>query len=79
MKTLTALIEESQKGVTGTARLSLYKGSAIVTGRKSPNSLYSAEVASFEGFETYNSEDAGGFIRMNGLRLTLNPTLRDKG
>jgi argininosuccinate synthase len=76
MAVLRALIEESQKGVNGTARIKLYKGTASVAGRKSANSLYNPEIASFETFATYNSKDAEGFIRMNALRLTLNKTLR---
>ncbi len=77
MNTLRALVEESQKGVNGTARMKLYKGSAQVVGRKSPNSLYNPEVASFETFATYDSKDAEGFIRVNALRLVLNPSLRE--
>ncbi len=76
MNVLKALVEESQKGVNGTARIRLYKGSASVVGRKSPNSLYNPEVASFETFGTYNSKDAEGFIRVNALRLVLNKSLR---
>ena len=76
MQVLRALIEESQKGVNGTARVKLYKGSAAVVGRKSSTSLYNPEVASFDDFSSYNSQDAEGFIRMNGLRLTLNKALR---
>lgn len=76
MAMLRAAVEESQKGITGVARLKLYKGTAAVVGRKSPNSLYSPEVASFETFATYDSKDAAGFIRINGLRLSLNPSLR---
>jgi argininosuccinate synthase len=76
MNVLRALIDESQKGVHGTARVKLYKGTAAVTGRKSPNSLYNPQVASFDSFETYNSKDAEGFIRMNAFRLTMNRSLR---
>ncbi len=76
MNVLRALVEESQKGVHGTARIRLYKGTASVAGRKSPSSLYNPEVASFETFATYNSKDAEGFIRMNAFRLTMNPALR---
>ena len=47
-----------------------------VTGRKSPNSLYNPEVASFDSFATYNSKDAEGFIRMNAFRLVMNRSLR---
>jgi len=76
MNVLRALIDESQKGVNGTARIRLYKGTAAVTGRKSPNSLYNPQVASFDSFETYNSKDAEGFIRMNAFRLVMNRGLR---
>ena len=73
---LRAAVEQSQQGITGTARLRLYKGGAVVIGRRSENSLYNPEIASFETFGTYDSQDAAGFIRMNGLRLALNPALR---
>jgi argininosuccinate synthase len=66
---LQTAIDESQKAVTGTARLRLYKGSAMVTGRKSPRSLYRADVASFEDATAYQQTDATGFIRLNALRL----------
>ncbi|MGH7803914.1 MAG: argininosuccinate synthase [Candidatus Binatia bacterium] len=62
-------IDESQRVVTGTARVKLYKGNAIVTGRKSPRSLYRADVASFEDATAYRQADAEGFIRLNALRL----------
>ena len=69
---LQAFIDDSQKTVTGTARLKLYKGNCIVVGRKSPLSLYDEDVASMEGTQSdYNPEDAGGFIRLNGLRLRM--------
>jgi len=76
MQVMKAFIEETQKGVNGTARIKLFKGAGSVVGRKSPNSLYNPQVASFETFGTYNSKDAEGFIRMNGLRLSLNKSLR---
>jgi argininosuccinate synthase len=76
MKVVRALLDESQKTVTGTARVKLYKGSCTVIGRKSPVSLYNPEIAGFDTFATYNSKDAEGFIRMNGLRLALNESLR---
>ncbi|MCE5231600.1 argininosuccinate synthase [bacterium] len=67
---LQALISESQKTVSGTVRLKLYKGNLITAGRKSPLSLYQADVASMEADHgAYNQADAGGFIRLNGLRL----------
>src|ERR1700753_1031733 len=67
---LQALIDESQKKVTGTVRLKLYKGNVITCGRKSKYSLYDPKVASMEGVKSwYNQSDATGFIRLNGLRL----------
>jgi len=66
---LQTAIDESQQAVTGTARLKLYKGSALVAGRKSPESLYRADVASFEDATAYQQGDATGFIRLNALRL----------
>lgn len=67
---LQAFFDESQQCVTGMVRLKLYKGNIITTGRKSPVSLYDENVASMEGVDSdYNPADAGGFIRLNGLRL----------
>jgi argininosuccinate synthase len=71
-KMLQALIDESQTHVTGTVRLKLYKGNVAVVGRKSPNSLYSQKVVTFEeDAGAYNQVDAEGFIRLNALRLRL--------
>lgn len=67
---LQALIDESQKTVSGIVRLKLYKGNVTTVGRKSDLSLYDTAVASMEGdLSDYQPEDAGGFIRLNGLRL----------
>ncbi|MGK0455905.1 MAG: argininosuccinate synthase, partial [Zhongshania aliphaticivorans] len=67
---LQALIDDSQKTVTGTVRLKLYKGNVTTVGRKSPLSLYDENIASMEGVESdYDPDDAGGFIRLNALRL----------
>ena len=70
---LQALVEESQKKVTGTVRVKLYKGNIIVTGRKSPVSLYNPHIATMEADPTkaYNQDDATGFIRLNALRLKV--------
>ena len=68
---LQAAIDQSQKMVTGTTRMKLYKGNATVVGRKSPNSLYSEEIATFEADTVYDQSDATGFIRLNALRLRL--------
>ncbi len=66
---LQALIDEAQKNVNGTARLKLYKGSVSIAGRRSPNSLYNPQLASFEEAGGYQQADAEGFIRLSGLRL----------
>jgi len=67
---LQALIDDSQKTVTGTVRLKLYKGNVTTVGRKSPLSLYDEGIASMEGVASdYNPDDASGFIRLNALRL----------
>ncbi|UCH81019.1 MAG: argininosuccinate synthase [Nitrospiraceae bacterium] len=69
---LQSLMDEAQKGVTGTVRLKLYKGNCIVVGRKAPKSLYNPELATFEADRVYNQKDAEGFIKLNALRLKLN-------
>ena len=66
---LQAAIDESQKNVTGMARLKLYKGNCDTVGRKSNVSLYNPELATFEAETVYNQKDAEGFIRLNALRL----------
>ncbi len=69
---LQALIDTSQASVTGRVRLKLYKGNVIVTGRDSPNSLYSARVVTFEDDAgAYDQIDAQGFIKLQALRLRL--------
>ena len=69
---LQAAIDKSQANVTGTVTLKLYKGNVIVTGRSSPNSLYSAAHVTFEDDAgAYDQKDAEGFIRLNALRLRL--------
>jgi len=70
---LQALVTESQKHVTGTVRVKLYKGNIICAGRKSPVSLYNPHIATMEADPTkaYNQDDATGFIRLNGLRLKV--------
>lgn len=68
---LQALIDQSQKHVSGTVRLKLYKGGVHVIGRKSPKSLYSAAHVTFEEDDIYNQQDAEGFIKLNALRLRL--------
>ena len=70
---LQALVTESQRNVSGTVRVKLYKGGIYVTGRKSTHSLYNPHIATMEADPTkaYNQDDASGFIRLNGLRLRV--------
>ena len=70
---LQALVTESQKNVTGTVRLKLYKGNIMTAGRKSPVSLYNPHIATMEADPTqaYDQGDATGFIRLNSLRLKV--------
>jgi argininosuccinate synthase len=69
---LQAAIDASQKNVSGTVRAKLYKGNVIITGRKSPFSLYSESLVTFEeGSADYNPSDAEGFIKLNALRLRV--------
>ncbi|WP_228243641.1 argininosuccinate synthase [Porphyrobacter sp. GA68] len=69
---LQAAIDHSQAKVTGDVRLSLFKGLASVTGRRSPHSLYSERHVTFEDDAgAYDQKDAEGFIKLNALRLRL--------
>ena len=69
---LQALVDESQKNVTGTVRLKLYKGNIITVGRKSALSLYRPDIATMESGESiYDQSDATGFIKINALRLRV--------
>jgi argininosuccinate synthase len=77
---LQALIDESQKSVSGRVRLKLYKGNVTVIGRESPNSLYSMKVVTFEEDQgAYDQFDAQGFIKLNALRLRLGAMAGRKG
>ena len=67
---LQAAIDHTQRFVAGEVTVKLYKGSANVIARTSPNSLYSMDLVTFEeGAVAYDHHDAEGFIRLNGLRL----------
>ena len=68
---LQGMIDEATKGVTGTARLKLYKGNCDVVGRKSDRSLYHPDFATFEEDVVYDQKDAEGFIKLNALRLKI--------
>ncbi len=62
-------IDETQRNVSGEARVKLYRGSVTVVGRRSPHSLYRERLATFEADNVYNQRDAEGFIKLNALRL----------
>lgn len=78
---LQAFVTESQKNVTGTVRLKLYKGNIITAGRKSPVSLYNPHIATMEADPTqaYNQSDATGFINLNALRLKVAARVSGEG
>ena len=77
---LQAAIDSCRDAVNGVVRVKLYKGNVIVTGRQSPNSLYNADLVTFEeGAIDYDHSDAHGFIRLNALRLRVQQMTRTKG
>jgi len=71
------MIDDTQKDVTGSVRLKLYKGNCTVVGRKSEKSLYHDAFATFEKDVVYNQQDAEGFIRLNALRLRIRRMMRE--
>jgi argininosuccinate synthase len=68
---LDALVTATQKHVTGTVRLKLFKGNVIVAGRESPYALYQPSYATFGKDNVYNQKDAEGFIRLYGLAIRI--------
>ncbi|OGP14223.1 MAG: argininosuccinate synthase [Deltaproteobacteria bacterium GWA2_54_12] len=68
---LQSLIDSATSGVTGVARMKLYKGNSIVAGRKAEQSLYHPDFATFEEDTVYDQKDAEGFIKINALRLKI--------
>jgi len=76
-QTLQGLMDDCARDVTGTVRLTLYKGNVTVAGRRSPRSLYRTDFATFEADTVYRQRDAEGFINLNALRLKIR-ALRDK-
>jgi argininosuccinate synthase len=71
-RTLQHLIDFTQQGVNGKVQLKLYKGNVIVTGRQSENSLFDSRIVTFEDDAgAYNQADAGGFIKLNALRMRI--------
>lgn len=78
MSVLRNTVNATQEKVSGTVRLKLYKGNCIVAGRKSAFSLYSEDFATFEKDSVYDQKDAGGFIKINGLRMRIKKILDGK-
>lgn len=68
---ISAFVDSTQQLVTGTVKMKLYKGSAVVAGRKAPYSLYNEEFATFSKDEVYNQSDAEGFINLFALPLKI--------
>ena len=77
-ESLDAFINETQKNVTGTVRVKLYKGSCIVVGRKSPVTLYEPDIATFDESQLYDQKDASGFMNIFGLPIKVESLLRKK-
>jgi len=69
---LQKMIDASQEHVNGIVRIKLYKGNVTVAGRKSEDSIFDANIATFEDDKgAYNQKDAEGFIRLNALRMRI--------
>ncbi len=75
MKILQNMVDMTQQNVSGRVRLELYRGNCRVVGRKSDNSLYREDFATFEDDNVYSQKDAEGFIRLNALRLRIQKML----
>jgi argininosuccinate synthase len=75
---LQAFLKETQVYVNGTVRVKLFKGHAIIEGRKSPNSLYSEQLATYSTDDTFNHDSAVGFIELWGLPTVVNSMVNKK-
>ena len=73
---LSAFIDETQKTVTGTVKLKLYKGNISPAGASSPYTLYDEDIASFTTGELYDHKDAEGFINLFGLPLKVRAIMK---
>jgi argininosuccinate synthase len=78
MRLMQKTMDAAQETVTGKVRLKLYKGNCMPVGRMSDQSLYQESFATFEEDEVYTQSDAGGFIRLNGLRLIIQALVEKK-
>ena len=77
-KAVIAYIKETQKVVNGTAKVKLYKGSAKVVARKSPNSLYDENLATYTSADSFDQDAAVGFIKLWGLPTQVNSQVNNK-
>ena len=77
-ESLSAFVDSTQKTVTGTVKLKLYKGNIIPAGSNSPYSLYNENLASFTTGDLYAHKDAGGFINLLGLPMTVRALMKDQ-
>lgn len=77
-KAIMAYIKETQKVVNGTAKVKLYKGSARVVARKSPNSLYDENLATYTAADSFDQDAAVGFIKLWGLPTQVNSQVNNK-
>lgn len=75
---LQAAMDEAASGVTGTARVKLFKGNCTVVGRRAEKSLYDPNISTFEASDAYNQKDAEGFIKLNALRLRIRAAMNGK-
>ena len=75
---LQALIDRTQRNVSGIVRIELYKGNVIVLGRESKNSLFNVAYSTFEEDAVFNQKDAEGFIKLNALRFIIAGKSREK-
>lgn len=75
---LQALIDRTQRNVSGVVRIELYKGNVIVLGRESKNSLFNVAYSTFEEDAVFNQKDAEGFIKLNALRFIIAGKSREK-
>lgn len=77
-KAMDAFINETQKNVSGTVRMKLYKGTCMAVGRKSDETLYEPDIATFDASELYDQKDASGFIKIFGLPSRVEAMMRKK-
>ncbi|EAD3041588.1 argininosuccinate synthase [Listeria monocytogenes] len=75
---LVAFLKSTQKFVNGTIRVKLFKGHAIVEGRKSPNSLYDENLATYTSYDTFDQDAAVGFIKLWGLPTKVSAEVNSK-